>query len=1011
MQDRENLEAKPRKRAGKRLIKLILLVMAVLIVLAFLLLPVFVSSEKGRQIILTRINNAVNGKTDFASLSMGWFEGIKVADFSFNDNTGSISVDVKHIATKPHYSSIFSGSLSLGETVIDEPKVRLSLREPQVSEIPQTEEPVDVKPQLLVLPIERIDLVVNDGNVKVTDSKAGTVELARINSKVDLRPAGQQTKFDINLAVVAQGKQSQVHTQGRIIPAGTKSGWTLKGTSGDIAVEVNDLDLESLAPLFTMAGVDVQAKGVISADIDSQIKDGQLESMSGIVRAENLDITLAELKGDRLKTSSLDMDVKVHREVNTINIDNLSLKSDWAVVNAAGTVPTTLGAFNEFIKPDSAYELKADFDFDLPAVSSQMPHTLGLKEGMQITSGRLKGDIEKITEAGRRTIQGRATLSGLEGSVDGKTVALSQPIEAEAQISSDETNVKFDKLDVSSSFVKIICSGTTELLNYDAYVDLKQFQTELGQFADIGPYQMAGELSSKGQVSIREDKLSAVGTSDVKNIVISSEKATASEPAANVDFSFEIDQTENIIAIDSVKASATLGQVSIKDALLPLNEKATKSMNLPISANNVDLKKVHPFAVLLASFPEQMVLEGTAESSVSISSQNDTYSIVTESTKIKNLKLQYPNQKPFEPGDVSLVFETEINTRQKTINVKKLSLDSQPIKITKGVVEQNVNDGTTTLKGQLDCVYDWSAVSAVAAGFMPEDLTLKGINRLPIDFSSEYPSGQTGKILENLNTRGSLGFDEANYMGLKFGPSEAQVQIQNGYFVLSPFSSTVNGGGFNYAAESDFKQKPAMLTTGPMQIMKDIQINDETSNKLLMYVNPIFVKSVGVSGIANFGCERLAIPLARDQKDNLEILGTISIDKLRLQARGLLGQIFSVIGVSDPSIYLTVHPTKFTLQKGYLRYEDMQVDVGNNPVNFKGVIGLDKSLDMAVTLPYTSAGKTAEVGKETEGKRITLPLKGTLDSPELDTAKFLKEQLKNQLEEQLQKGLKDIFKR
>lgn len=65
---------------------------------------------------------------------------------------------------------------------------------------------------------------------------------------------------------------------------------------------------------------------------------------------------------------------------------------------------------------------------------------------------------------------------------------------------------------------------------------------------------------------------------------------------------------------------------------------------------------------------------------------------------------------------------------------------------------------------------------------------------------------------------------------------------------------------------------------------------------------------------------------------------------------------------------------------------------------------------MTVTLPYTSAGKTAKVGRQTAGQRITLPLKGTVTKPELDTAKLLQDQVKQQLEEQLQKGLEGILR-
>ena len=103
---------------------------------------------------------------------------------------------------------------------------------------------------------------------------------------------------------------------------------------------------------------------------------------------------------------------------------------------------------------------------------------------------------------------------------------------------------------------------------------------------------------------------------------------------------------------------------------------------------------------------------------------------------------------------------------------------------------------------------------------------------------------------------------------------------------------------------------------------------------------------------------------------------------------------------------MQLHSTDFTLQNGFLRYDNMQIDIGDNPVNFRGVIGLDKSLDMGVTLPYTIAGRTVRVGSQSSN-RITLPLTGTIDDPKLDTGKLIEEAGKNLLLE----GLGEILKK
>jgi hypothetical protein len=1006
------------KKTGRKTLKWLLAIVVVLIVLAILLVPAYISSEGGRRLILAKINSSIAGRTDFADLSMGWLKGIKVADFSFNDNAGQVSVFVKQIATKPHYGSILTGTLSFGETIVDQPRVEVNLKDRQPAPVSSVEDRNrGEKPQSFALPIKNIDLVVRDGDFKVTDSKAQTVELSQINSKVNLRPPGHSTDFDINVAVVDKAEQSEIHTAGTITPQ-TKTGWTLKGTTGDLTIEVNDLNLQSLTPVLALAGLETQAKGIISANAKSKIKDGRFENLTATVTAKNLDVTSPQLKGDRLQTRNLDVTVNLSATIEAINIDRLRLKTDWADLTAGGTIPTTLKSLSDFLQPDSNYSLKGSFDCNLPAILSQMPKTLGLKEGTKISSGRLTGNVETLAQAGQKHIRANASLAGLEGIVEGKKIALSQPLNAEAQVSSDKAGIKFDKLDVSGSFAKVSCTGSasgeqgqirTQLLKFNADIDLAKLQSELGQFANLGQYQMAGQLLSTGQVSLEENKITAAGSSTAKNLRISS-KEPAAAPAppldADVTFAFDIDRGNDIVTIASLKAVTSLGQVSVKDAVLPFGNKPAKPLHLVVAASNLDLQKLQPFAALFVSLPKQMQFAGIVDSSISLIAEKDIYALTTDSTKISNLIIVSQGQPPFEQSEVSLVLDARVDPKQKTFNLKKLQLTSPQVKIYKIEISEVAKADKTLLKGRLDCEYDWAAVNP----YLPQGLVVKGTNKLPIEFSSEYPTGQRQMMLDNLTTKGTLGFTQAQYLGLVFDRTEAQIQIQKGFFTILPFSTKINNGDFYFAGQGDLKHDPnipiMLRTTQPMQMMKDIQINDQVAAGLLKYVNPIFANALHVNGIANFACERLAIPLASNRQNEIEIIGTVSVDKLRLQASDLLGQILPLLGVGTSGVDITVRPTKFVLQNGVLSYDDMQVEVGNSPINFKGAIGLNKSLNMTVTLPYTIEGKTARIGRETVSQRISLPLKGTLDKPEIDLAKLLQEQLKQKLLEGLDKLLK-----
>ncbi len=194
-----------------------------------------------------------------------------------------------------------------------------------------------------------------------------------------------------------------------------------------------------------------------------------------------------------------------------------------------------------------------------------------------------------------------------------------------------------------------------------------------------------------------------------------------------------------------------------------------------------------------------------------------------------------------------------------------------------------------------------------------------------------------------------------------------------------------------------------------MQIVQDIKINDKTTKRLLKYLNPIFANATNVSGIANLSCDTLDIPLSSAAKNDAQIQGVVSITQLRLQTSELLGQIITIAGGNVTGVVITIHPTKFILKDGVLSYDNMEMDIDKYPVNFAGSIGLDKSLHMTVTLPYTLEGKTVRVGRQNTG-RITLPLKGTVDKPQIDTSKLLEENLKQELPNLLQKGLEELLK-
>ncbi|MDD5064590.1 MAG: hypothetical protein PHQ35_07540 [Phycisphaerae bacterium] len=1008
MSAEEAVKSEPKKKTKKKILRRAAALAVFVIVLAVLALPWFVSSEKGRKMILARINSSIDGKMDFAGLTMGWWSGVMVTDIGFDDSAGRISVRVKQITTKPHYGSILTGGLSLGKTEVLEPRVEVNLARPQVQkpQRPKQEE----KSRSAGLPIKRVEMIVKDGDLKVTDAKSETVELSQINSRLNLQGPREQTDFDVDMTVVDGGRESKIAANGRIVPG---RGWRWEGTSGEVTVEVNDLELGSLSLLFAMGGIDVEAEGNISGNIAGEISNGQLEKMKAEINGKDLDVNTVKLTGGRIKTSQLGVNVKLARAKDMINIESFDIKSDWLAAEGHGVIPTTAGSLDEFLKTDSS--LSGRFEVDMAQLSAQMPGVLKLKEGTNVTSGVLSGDIETLMEDGERKIKGQSNLEGLAGMVGGKAIALSQPVRVEAEITSEKDGVKFDKLDLSSAFAKVNCSGTTQAFRYHGDIDLARLQAELGQFVDTKGYGIAGELSGQGEVAVKEDKISAAGSSTVKNFRLSSaEGVSAFEPAAAIDFSAAVERKENILDVDFVKAKASLGEVNIKDTILPLGKENKGEMKLDVSAKDIDLQKAQPFAVLLADFPREMQLSGIAGGQAAVRSKNDKYFVTTEGIQIKNLRVNYPGKAPFEQREVSAVFDAEADSAEKTIIVKKFQIESDQIKV-RGAFSKTNEGEKTKVESRAECEYDWAAVSTIAAPFLPAGLQMSGKRKDTITFNSQWPTNDPDKMLANMTGSAKLGFDSAEYMGLQIGATEMAVNIDKGKLMIPPFSATANNGTLNFGANADFSQKPTLLMiTQPMNIVKDVQINDRVAAALLKNVNPIFANSRNAQGVANLECRELAIPLSGGTENDTRIDATISIMNLNLQSPLL--QVLAIALKRDMSSGMALRPSQFVMRHGVLSYDKMQIDLGDMSLIFGGQMGPGNKMNITMTLPGLGG----------------IALKGTKDKPEIDAIKMAQLILQQQLlssgregqpqagqtqpqqelpvEELINKGLEELFK-
>lgn len=896
----------PRRLVRFKSLKWILIVFAVFLVLFFVLMPMIISSEIGKNFIVSKVNESVDGKLDIGDFSVGWFKGIHITDINFSDNSGELSVSAKDISAKPKYLALLSGEISVTDAVIDSPKVVINIlddgkvRAKGVGGVRSSKK--DTSKKKSGIDLKHLDLTIKNGDVTINhrgkDSMVRTVQFSNIASKVDIKPAGQKSTFDVAFTVGDKRSSSEIIVKGNLKKS--KKGWTAKETSSELMVKIDDLDLATLRPLFALMGKEIEIEGKLNADIEAIIVEGR---------------------------------------------------------------------------------------------------------------------PEKISAA--------AVLAGFSKKIDGKEITLDKPVTLEVDISSDGKDFKIDQLRLNSSFCSISGKGGMNSFDYIAEADIAKTMDIVGQFVDLGGYTFSGKATEHGTILFDKGNVRFKDASMIERFVVSAPNGKVTPAtSAKITFDLEYDAKKNLVKIAKlgIDSANGLGNVAILDTVFPLGGKK-EGLEVTIKAD-LDIGKVMDFARVFDVVPEGLDVAGNIQSEISLSADKDGYRVVSDSTKITNLVISdAKTTDPFRDPKVELEFDVVFNFEEKTYNARKVIVNASKINA-KLHMKQRHTGNKTVLDGEMTASYDLAEVSKTAgvSAFIPQGLKLEGTRKDTITFKSTYPKGQDDKMLANMNANATLGFDKAEYMGLRFGRTDVKLIVKDGIAEIAPFSTVVNEGTFNFAGRLDLQKKPMVFEIpGPMQVIDKVNIDERMAKELLQYLNPVFAKQANISGVAYLHCEKLAIPLGSDTDiSDAEIRGTVAMSNMRMQPMGLLGQALSVMkGKRENRAELL--PTKFVLSKGLLSYDDMQLNIDNHPMNFKGKILLAKKpspLDMTVQLPYKIVFdgirpkfETIDVGGDMTDRIGPIAIEGTVENHRINLNKLLDGLIKKGTEQLLKDQLMDILKK
>lgn len=379
-----------KKQGSLRVIKWVSLIAAGVVLLFFIGTPLFLSSSGGTNLLLGKINSSVDGQVQMEDLSVGWFRGVRLTNLLYTDTAGLTSVKVQSFQTRPNYSALLGGKVQLGKTVIQSPRVDIKVPPKGAVEVTQTgSTPSKAASTPFVLPINQMDLELRDGQVTIEfpGDMPQKVSFTNIASTVSLSDAGQNSRIDLSMQVADGAQSGQIDAKGNV--AADKN-WTLK--KGDFDVTISKLQLESLKPLFALAGQEqMDMAGQLNADATLRISDNTVQQ----IKADATITNFAQGSGDQriVFEDPVSVSALVTGSGRQMKIEKLVVDSQFCNVDCSGTTESL------------NYKVDADLTQTMRLVNQFKPVDLGFG-GMLTANGNLKLVEDTVAVAGKGSFTG-----------------------------------------------------------------------------------------------------------------------------------------------------------------------------------------------------------------------------------------------------------------------------------------------------------------------------------------------------------------------------------------------------------------------------------------------------------------------------------------------------------------------------------------------------------------------------------------------------------------------------
>lgn len=491
------------KKSPKRRLRRWPWMILLLLLVGVFFLPNIVARTSLKQAAIDYLLADFNGKVSVDNLSLGWLSPIKISGISASDPQGQPLVTAGQVTTsKPLYSFLLDSNY--GEVTIARPTVYLQLRpdgsnlEDALAKLMAPSDPPVAFFKLPMMTIKCIEGVANI-NSTVTNEKW----------TIDSFTAVARTSTDgIPLSVEAQ---CQFTSEGNPIggfamncqvDAGSE---VLTFDSAQVAINTQNAPLALAAPVMQRFVGPTSMTGNMTGEFQLAFAKptGQFALQTQQLSLSGAGLTAPSLIGkDSVFANNLSLQGQLNLSPRQISATQFKVNSELGELTADGTFDanqlTNLVSSGELLATPFHMEGKVD----LAAIATMLPGTLQLHDDLQIQSGIVsfqatsKQQAEGSAQSSRRMVVNVDTAN-IRARRGNQEIVWQKPLRLAGTVHQSNGQLALEDVRIESDFLELQGGGTLEAGNFVARGDLAKLVQRVGQFADLGGAEFAGNLDGQ----------------------------------------------------------------------------------------------------------------------------------------------------------------------------------------------------------------------------------------------------------------------------------------------------------------------------------------------------------------------------------------------------------------------------------------------------------------------------------------------------------------------------------